>query len=161
MSRRSRWVIGGAVVVLIAAAVVWLAVSWPRGAAPSTPEPSPSASAAHDVGAAAQTALERHLEECTAAGAPDGVVPAACGIRLPWGAEFADVSDVRFRIDRMPELALSDDGRGFIADGGVLVATVTGTGQDGAVRTATYRTESWGVRGDVDVSGDDVAVIVW
>lgn len=160
MSRRSGWIMAGVGVLIVAVGVVvWLALAGAPTATPS-PEPTPSPSVSLDMRAEAQAALEEHLEECTALGAPNGAVPAGCGIRLPWGAEFASVTDVRFRIERLPELTLSDDG-GFTADGGVLIATVTGTGQDGAARTETYRTESWGVRGEVESSDDGVAVTVW
>lgn len=161
MSRRTGWIVGAALAALVLAGVVivGLTVSGSPSAEPS-PDPAPSESVEHDIRADAQTALEKHLDECAGAGAPDGVVPDGCGIRIPWGSEFASVTDVRFRIERMPELALTADD-GFTADGGVLVATVTGTGQDGAARTETYRTDTWGVRGEVEVTDDDVDVIVW
>ena len=107
----------------------------------------------------AQRQLDEHLESCTEDEVTGGAIPEKCGIRIPWGTEFAAVESVRFRIDRMPVLELTDDG--FIADGGVLVATVSGTGQNGAARTETYRTESWSVRGDVAVDGDRVDLDVW
>ncbi|CAH0135093.1 hypothetical protein SRABI76_00398 [Microbacterium oxydans] len=105
---------------------------------------------------AAQAALDEHLEACTAKG---GEQPEGCGIRIPWGTEFREVADVRYRIDTLPSIALS--GTGFTAGGGVLVATVTGTGHDGAERTTTYRTESWMVRGDVTFTETTIALTVW
>jgi len=105
---------------------------------------------------AAQAALDEHLETCTAKG---GEQPDGCGIRIPWGTEFREVSDVSYRIETLPSLVLS--GTGFTAGGGVLVATITGTGQDGAARTTTYRTESWMVRGDVRFSETAIALTVW
>ncbi|WP_337006393.1 MULTISPECIES: hypothetical protein [unclassified Microbacterium] len=98
---------------------------------------------------AAQAQLDEHLQECTV---PAGRVPAQCGIRIPWGTEFHDVSEIRYRIEASPVIALTS--AGFSADGGVLIATVTGTGQDGAARTTTYRTESWSVRGEVSFTDD-------
>ncbi|MFJ4173712.1 hypothetical protein [Microbacterium sp. NPDC089696] len=159
MSRRVGWIVGGAVVTLLAAGALLMWLTMPGDSAPAR-TPTPSAAATHDVAADAQAALEAHLEECTAAGAPSGVLPEACGIRIPWGAEFASVTDVRFRIDRMPDLALTGDD-GFTADGGVLVATGTGTGQDGTARTETYRTDTWSVRGGIEDTDDGIVVSVW
>ncbi len=160
MTRRGRALAIGILViaVVIAAGVgVWLAVG--RSPAPETSaSPSPTPIASTDSRALAQRALEQHLEECTAP-LTDGVVPEGCGIRIPWGTEFAAVTTVTFRIERMPQL---DTGDGtFVAEGGELVATVSGTGQDGSPRTETYRTDSWAVRGDVTVEGDEVDLTVW
>ncbi|MFP3607637.1 hypothetical protein, partial [Paraburkholderia sp. SIMBA_053] len=85
-----------------------------------------------DVRTAAQQTLDDHLEECTSADLADDIVPDRCGISIPWGTEFAAVADVRFRIEQLPVLELTDSG--FVADGGILVATVSGTGQDGSPR---------------------------
>lgn len=105
---------------------------------------------------AAQAALDEHVETCTVEG---GVQPDGCGIRIPWGTEFREISDVDYRIETLPSISLS--GGGFTAGGGVLVATVTGTGQDGAARTTTYRTDSWMVRGDVTFTETAIALTVW
>lgn len=106
--------------------------------------------------AVAQRRLDAHLESCTARGSelPDG-----CGIRIPWGTEFREVSDVRYRIEKPPTLTLNPTT--FTADGGVLVATVTGTGQDGSPRTTTYRTDSWSLRGDVTFTADGLVLSAW
>ncbi|WP_447912363.1 hypothetical protein [Microbacterium phyllosphaerae] len=159
MTRRLAWTIGGGVAALvIAVAAVWL---WQSSSVRPSPQASPTATVAPtaDAQSLAQQELDEHLESCTAKEVTGGAVPERCGIRIPWGTEFAAVDSVRFRIDRMPVLELTDDG--FIADGGVLVATVSGTGQNGAARTETYRTESWSVRGDVAVDGDRVDLDVW
>lgn len=105
---------------------------------------------------AAQSRLDEHLEACTtpAAEPPDG-----CGIRIPWGTEFREVTDIRYRIDESPTIALTPTS--FAADGGVLVATVTGTGQDGTARTTTYRTESWTLRGEVSFTAEGIALSAW
>lgn len=87
----------------------------------------------------------------------DSTPPQRCGIRIPWGGEFSRVSEIRYRIERLPTVELADDG--FVAGGGVLVATVTGTGQDGSARVETYRTEDWTVRGDTVITGSGVAEI--
>jgi hypothetical protein len=156
------WAAAGIAVaaVVVVAAVVWVsqvssvppsAGSSPAATAVATPSPAPRE--------AAQRKLEEMLEECTADEARGGAVPEGCGIRIPWGTEFAAVDGVRFRIERMPVLALTDDG--FVADDGVLVATVSGTGHDGAPRTETYRTESWSVRGDLTATGDQIEIDIW
>lgn len=108
---------------------------------------------------AAQKLLDDHLTGCAAEKPQDGTPPAGCGIRIPWGTEFAAVDGIRFRIEQLPDVELS--ATSFRADGGVLVATVTGTGQDGAPRTTTYRTDSWSVRGDVAFTADGVELSVW
>ena len=110
---------------------------------------------------AAQEQLDEHLAACTAADgkAADSTPPVGCGIRIPWGTEFRDVTDIRYRIERAPVVTLTSTG--FSAGGGVLVATVTGTGQDGAERTTTYRTDSWSLRGDVSFTADGVVLTAW
>ncbi|MCK2036184.1 hypothetical protein KZC51_08545 [Microbacterium sp. SSW1-49] len=105
---------------------------------------------------AAQSALEERLAECTTGGAE---IPAGCGIRIPWGTEFRAVSDIRYRIEAPPSLTLTTTH--FDATDGVLVATVTGTGQDGSPRTTTYRTESWLVRGDVSFTATNIVLAPW
>lgn len=105
---------------------------------------------------AAQTALDEHLADCTESGE---IMPSGCGIRIPWGTEFLGVTDVRYRIDSSPVLTLNP--AGFDAANGVLIATVTGTAQDGDTRTTTYRTESWSLRGDVAFTETGVELSVW
>lgn len=106
--------------------------------------------------AAAQTRLDEHLETCTA---PGSEIPEGCGIRIPWGTEFREVTDIRYRIDESPAIALTPTN--FTADGGVLVATVSGTGQDGGSRTTTYRTESWTLRGEVSFTAEGIVLSFW
>ncbi|OIJ33143.1 MULTISPECIES: hypothetical protein [unclassified Microbacterium] len=105
---------------------------------------------------AAQTQLEAYLTSCTADGT---VVPENCGVRIPWGTEFREISDIAFRVERFPAVLLTPTA--FTADDGILEATVTGTGQDGAARTVTYRSTAWSVRGGVDVTADELALTVW
>ncbi|MDF2559622.1 MAG: hypothetical protein K0R99_1068 [Microbacterium sp.] len=105
---------------------------------------------------AAQKQLDDHLQACTA---PGDTPPADCGIRIPWGTEFRAVSEYRYRIEKLPTLALT--GTDFTAEGGILVTTVAGTGQDGAKREATYRTDSWTARGDVSFTAEDVVLTAW
>nr|WP_017203945.1 hypothetical protein [Microbacterium barkeri] len=69
------------------------------------------------------------------------------------------MSEIRYRIERSPTVTLTPTA--FVADGGILVATITGTGQDGSPRTTTYRTDSWSVRGDVAFSADGIELSVW
>ncbi|MFJ4997682.1 hypothetical protein ACIP5T_05990 [Microbacterium sp. NPDC088619] len=161
MNRGLTWAIGGAAAALLvvgAASWLWLSSSdVPPVADPTATSGAPTPE--NDERTAAQQALDDHLEECTSAEVVDDAVPDGCGIRIPWGTEFAAVDDVRFRIEQLPVLELTDGG--FVADGGILVATVSGTGQDGSPRTETYRTESWTLRGGVTVEGDDVKLDVW
>ncbi|WP_435743557.1 hypothetical protein [Microbacterium sp. PMB16] len=105
---------------------------------------------------AAQKQLDDHLEDCMK---PAGEPAAGCGIRIPWGTEFRSVSEIRYRIEQAPAITLT--ATEFSAADGVLVATVTGTGQDGAARTATYRTESWSIRGDVSFTAADLVLTPW
>lgn len=106
--------------------------------------------------ATAQRVLDDHLEACTASGE---IVPEGCGIRIPWGTEFRDVSDVTYRIEKLPSITLAESD--FTAAGGVLVATVSGTGQDGAAHTMTYRTDDWSVRGDVTFTDRELVLETW
>jgi hypothetical protein len=105
---------------------------------------------------AAQTQLEAYLKTCTADGT---AVPENCGIRIPWGTELREISDIAFRVERFPAVVLTPTA--FTADDGILEATVTGTGQDGAARTVTYRSTTWSVRGGVDITADELALTVW
>lgn len=156
---RSIAVIAAILVVLAVATWLWLSASaTPRSETDpqSDATQSPTPLATTEVRDLAQQQLDEHLEDCTV---DADAIPEGCGIRIPWGTEFAAVDGIRFRIDRLPELEITDDG--FVADGGILIATVSGTGQDGAARTETYRTESWSLRGDVTVDGTEVDLDVW
>ena len=111
--------------------------------------------------AAAQEQLDEHLAECTSSDSTTtaGTPPDGCGIRIPWGTEFRAVADIRYRIEKSPAITLGTTG--FVADGGVLVATVTGTGTDGAERTTTYRTETWSIRGDIAFTEEELVLTAW
>ena len=160
MTRRRAWIIGSVVaVLLLGGAAVWI---WQSSSEPSivesppptsSPAPKPTATSAEQV----QALVDEHLEGCAKSRGSEP--PEGCGIRIPWGAEFSAVSGIRYRIEKLPTVEIDNDG--FVSNGGVLVATVTGTGQDGAPRTETYRNESWGVRGDVDVTDEGVEISVW
>lgn len=104
----------------------------------------------------AQEQLDEYVATCATAGAE---VPASCGIVIPWAADFADVSEIRYLIEKTPAISLTPTT--FHASGGVLTATVTGTSLDGAPSTVTYRTSSWSLRGDVSFADDDVVLSVW
>lgn len=105
----------------------------------------------------AQAQLDEHLSICTdtAEAAAEG-----CGIQIPWGTEFQSASEFRYRVEQLPVIVLSADGA-FSAENGVLTATVAGIGQDGKIREATYRTESWSVRGEVTFTETGLAVSPW
>lgn len=156
MKRRTGWMIGGAAVMILAGAMLW---AWHGAEAPpiASPSPSPAVTTSAPASERAQAELDALVSACAESTA--GTPPAHCGIRIPWGTEFAAVTGIRYRVERLPVLLL--DGDSFTASGGVLVATVSGTGLDGTPRTETYRTENWAVRGDVAISDDDVELTVW
>lgn len=157
MSRRAGWIIGAVVAVLMIAAAsawIWLATSAPPAARPT---PSPAATTAAPAAERAQAALDDLLTACADSTASEP--PEHCGIRIPWGTEFSTVSSIRYRVEKLPALVL--DGDSFTASGGALIATVSGTGQDGAARTETYRTDDWAVRGDAKVTDSAVDLSVW
>lgn len=104
----------------------------------------------------AQERVDEHLTDCAT---PAAIVPDSCGIRIPWAADLARVDEIRYRIDEMPTVTL--DTVSFRADGGVLVATVTGTDHEGTAASKTYRTTDWSVRGDVSFTADDIELSVW
>lgn len=107
-------------------------------------------------------AAQQHLDALLAGCAAETTLPAeGCGIRIPWGTDFRAVDEVAFRIETLPTVALSDDGAAFVASGGELIATLSGTGRDGAARTTTYRSENWAVRGDVAFAGNEMTLTVW
>ncbi|MBO9626313.1 MAG: hypothetical protein J7484_08065 [Microbacterium sp.] len=158
MTRRTAWIVAAAVAAaLLVVTAIWLLQGRGSPDAPSSPTATATATPTGSVEERAQEALDRRLTACAAhAGAAP---PEHCGIRIPWGTEFAVVSGIRFRIETLPVLAV--DGSSFTAAGGSLVATVTGTGQDGAPRTETYRTDDWTVRGDLLVDGSAIDVSIW
>ncbi|MDR6865622.1 hypothetical protein J2Y69_000204 [Microbacterium resistens] len=105
--------------------------------------------------AEAQARLEDRLRQCAE---PASAVPEHCGMRVPWAADLATIDRVLFRIEKMPTVAL--DPPSFAATGGALVATVTGADHAGAPAAATYRTDSWGVRGDLRFDDDRLLLAV-
>ena len=160
MNRRTGWMIGGslAVVVLVGAGV-WLWQS-SRTTPETSSSPTPVATVQESQSPPAQQAQERLDDLLTAcAESTASTPPEHCGIRIPWGTEFRSVTSIRYRVETLPTVTL--DGTSFTAEGGVLVATVSGTGNDGAPRTETYRTENWAVRGDATISDGGVELSVW
>ena len=156
--RTAAWIVVGVVVALVlVGAAAWLLQSGGRGAPSATPTASSTPTSTASAEERAQDALDRHLTQCASSTAASP--PEHCGIRIPWGTEFSVVSGIRFRIEKLPVLVLDDDS--FTASGGSLVATGTGTGQDDAARTETYRTDDWAVRGDLISDGGEVDVSVW
>lgn len=115
------------------------------------------ASVSGDAVPAAQEQLDAYAEECTADGT---AVPANCGIRIPWAADLAELDTVAFAADTLPVVTIDDDGASFVASGGVVVATATGTTRDGAPGTFHYRTDDWTLRGDVDFTGESMVLSV-
>ncbi|MET0811974.1 MAG: hypothetical protein ABWY03_02895 [Microbacterium sp.] len=115
------------------------------------------ASLSPDAIAAVQEQLDGYIAECTATAT---VVPAHCGIRVPWAADLATLASVSFRVDTQPALALAPDAQTFAATGGVIVATATGTTRDGSAATFTYRADDWALRGTVAFAGDTMTLSV-
>ncbi|WP_067198049.1 hypothetical protein [Microbacterium sp. XT11] len=168
MRRARPWLIAaGVALAAIAVAVLLAPRPWaghdragtPAPSATMSPRPTPQTEA--QVAEHAQAALDEDLAECARSTA--ATPPERCGIRIPWGTEFSAVDSIRFRIEKLPVLSLEAEGSRFIASGGILVATVTGTGLDGSPRTENYRTDDWTVRGDVRRvdSGSAVDVAIW
>lgn len=157
MTRRAR--VGVAVIVavgLVVAAVVVMTL-WPRTAAGPRSVSGIGVDLSHaQLEAAAQQRLDAVVEACTR---PATEIPEACGFRIPWAADLAEVDGIRFRVEEPPTLAVTLPT--FHADGGVLVATLTGTGTDGESAAVTYRTEDWMLRGDVTVKNAGVVLSVW
>ncbi|MDN3494601.1 hypothetical protein QL996_01560 [Planococcus sp. APC 4015] len=103
----------------------------------------------------AQEQLDLYASACAQ---PASVVPANCGIRVPWAADLATLDGVRFRIEQLPRVSLSPDGRTFAATDGVIVATATGTARDGSTASFTYRADDWALRGSLRFSGDQMTL---
>lgn len=108
--------------------------------------------------AAADAQLRAYLASCTT---PTDAVPAHCGIRVPWAADLTALHALTFRVDAEPVLALADDGRGFAATGGTLVATARGIDDAGAEASVSYRDSDWGVRGSLRFTLDGLVLELW
>ncbi len=106
---------------------------------------------------AAQEQLDAYAAACTTGG---DAVPAACGLRIPWPADLAAATAFAYRVERLPAVRLSEDATAFVADGGAVVATVTGTTRAGQAATVTYRTDAWTLRGTVRLDGDGLTLAV-
>lgn len=115
------------------------------------PETTPEASARADA------ALADYLAACTA---PTTAVPANCGIRVPWGADFRALTTLTFRIERLPSTAFDTDDRAFTAAGGDLVAVATGAPRASGSPTVTYRDTDWTLRGTVSFDGGRMRIAV-
>ncbi|NYF17394.1 hypothetical protein HDC37_002222 [Microbacterium sp. AK009] len=105
---------------------------------------------------AIRDAVTDHLNACTQ---PAATVADYCGLRVPWPADLAVLERIVYRIERLPEVRLTDDG-GFAATGGVVVATASGTGRDGSPAAVTYRDDAWAVRGTITVTGEQLRLDV-
>lgn len=111
-----------------------------------------------DADVRAQAALDAHLAECTA---PAASVPAGCGILVPWGADLAAVSGFRYRIDTDPTISIAAAGESFVATGGDLIVTATGTTPEGDTASFTYRDADWTLRGTVGFEADALILTVF
>lgn len=106
---------------------------------------------------AAQEQLDAYADECAAAA---DAVPAHCGLRVPWAADLRALESIAFRVDERPVVTLAEDGTGFDATGGVIVATATGTTRSGDPGEFTYRADDWALRGSVRFEGDEMVLQV-
>ncbi|NYE19823.1 hypothetical protein [Microbacterium immunditiarum] len=129
------------------------AVVLPGGSADAAVEASVSPQATER----AQARLEEYARACAQ---PADAVPRNCGLRVPWAADLATLESIAFRIDRMPQLALSPDATAFDATGGVVTATATGTTRDGGTASFTYRADDWALRGTVSFEGDEMVLAI-
>ncbi len=117
--------------------------------APTTTPPEES------VDEAVDEAFSSYLDACTA---PATSVPERCGIVVPWAADLASLEELDFEVEKSPALTTDLDAGRFAASGGVLTATATGTTDDGATESFSYRTESWTLRGTI--RDDDGRVVL-
>ena len=104
-----------------------------------------------------QERLDAYAESCAQ---PATAVPGNCGLIVPWQADLAELERIAFRIEQLPQVALSPTGSAFDATGGVIVATAHGTGRDGTAGAVTYRADDWALRGSIGYSGDEITLSV-
>lgn len=109
-----------------------------------------------DAAPAAQDQLDGYAAQCTASA---DTVPDNCGIALPWPADLVEINRIEYTVEQTPTISLTLDA--FAADGGILVATVTGEDFAGTTTSVSYRTENWTLRGDVSFTDDDIVLSVW
>lgn len=105
--------------------------------------------------ALAQEQIDAYAEECTQ---PAATVADGCGLLIPWTADLRTLDAIAYRVERLPAVSISADGRSFDAAGGVLVATVSGTAHDGSAASVTYRDDDWALRGIVRVDADGLTL---
>ncbi|MGO1770550.1 MAG: hypothetical protein ACTHZX_11405 [Microbacterium sp.] len=160
-TRRRLVIVAIAVVLVLAAAagVAWWAWSARTDAEPdddtggtTAPTTTPSE---ESVDEAVDEAFSSYLDECTA---PATSVPERCGIVVPWAADLASLEELDFEVEKAPALTTDLDAGRFVASDGVLTATATGTTDDGATGSFSYRTESWTLRGTI--RNDDGRVVL-
>lgn len=162
MRRRSVVIAAAIAGAVIAGGAVWLltasAGESPRAAGHGVEKNVDPTDAMERV----QQKFDEHLATCLE---PAAEVPESCGIAIPWAADLAVVTRVEYHVEQAPVLTLAPSPTlapsTFRADDGVLIATVIGTGLDGAPRTMTYRTENWMLRGDVLTEHGDIELSVW
>lgn len=106
---------------------------------------------------AAQAQLDAYAAACTRTST---AVPPDCGLRVPWAADLATLTSIAYRVDQYPALTLDADQLSFAATGGIVVATATGTGRDGAAGSFTYRADDWSLRGTITFSGNEMVLSV-
>lgn len=110
-----------------------------------------------DALARAQQQVDAYVASCTA---PATTVPDDCGLRVPWAADLRRADGFAYRVERSPQLRVGADGVTFVADGGVLVATVTGEARSGGAASVTYRDDAWTLRGTLVLDADGLTLEV-
>jgi hypothetical protein len=105
----------------------------------------------------AQRQIDVYAGTCTTGGA---TVPEACGLRVPWPADFTAASRFAYRVERTPVLRIDARGGGFVADGGDVTVTVTGTPRGDGPPAVTYRNDAWTLRGALVLDADGLTLSV-
>ena len=106
----------------------------------------------------AEAQLTAYLEACLE---PADDVDQGCGMVIPWPADLAEASEIVYRADAMPEIAVDLDAGTFQATGGAVAATVRGSLADGTESEFSYRTDDWSVYGSVAADGEGLLISVF
>ncbi|MCR2812170.1 MULTISPECIES: hypothetical protein [Microbacterium] len=106
-----------------------------------------------DAATLAQPQLDAYARTCEGSRA---ALPEDCGLHVPWAADLATLTEVVVKVQSSPQLSLDADALSFLATGGQVVATATGTLPGGGVASFTYRDDDWTLRGAVRFDGDEM-----
>ncbi|WOF24368.1 hypothetical protein N8K70_06790 [Microbacterium betulae] len=106
----------------------------------------------------AEAQLTAYLEGCLE---PADDVDPGCGMVVPWPVDLAEATEVVYRADAMPDVAVDLDAGTFDATGGSVVATVRGVLSDGTEGEFSYRTDDWSVYGAISADGEGLLLSVY